>query len=98
MPLTHNCCPADGLKQSIEFFVKDVLDRLSKDEAYASLGLMVAAASLIREHTEIQRPVHRGLTRPRRGNLKRDREGCHYRQYRDYFHPTKPLFIEALFR
>jgi hypothetical protein len=57
---------------------------------------MIAATSLIYEHTEMQRTVHRGSTRARRGNLERDREGG--RLYRDYFHPTKLVFMEALFR
>jgi hypothetical protein len=32
------------------------------------------------------------------GSTKRDREGGHYRLYQDYFHPTKLVFMEAMFR
>jgi hypothetical protein len=39
--------------ESIDFF-KDVLDNSSEDESDTSSGLMVATASLIYEHTEMQ--------------------------------------------
>jgi hypothetical protein len=55
---------------------------------------MVATVSFIQEHIERQRPSHIGLARPRMGNLLHDREDGHYRLYRDYFHPTKPVFME----
>jgi hypothetical protein len=45
------------LKQSIDFFIKEVLDSSSDEESNSSLELMVAAASLIHEHTERQRLV-----------------------------------------
>jgi hypothetical protein len=86
------------LKKSIDFFVKNVLDSSSEEESCASSGLMVAAASLIHELTDMHMPMHRGSKRPRRDNLERDREGGHCRPYRDYFHPTEPVFAEALFR
>jgi hypothetical protein len=38
--------------------------------------------------------VHMGSKRPRRGNLKRNREVVHYWLYTDYFHPTKPIYRE----
>jgi hypothetical protein len=81
----------------IEFFVKGIPDSSLKDESNASPGLIVASADLIYEHTKTQRPVHRGSTRPRRDNTLRDRDGGNYRLYQDYIHPTKPVFMEAMF-
>jgi hypothetical protein len=42
--------PQMDVMQSIDFFVKDVLDGSSEHESDTSSGLMVAAASLIHEH------------------------------------------------
>jgi hypothetical protein len=86
------------LRHTIEFFIKDVLDNSSEEESNAYSELMVVVASPVHEHTERQRPSHRGSTRPPRFNLKHNREGGHYRMYRNYFHPTKPVFMDALFR
>jgi hypothetical protein len=41
-----------NISESIDFF-KDILDNTSEDESNASSGLMVAAASLIYEHTKM---------------------------------------------
>jgi hypothetical protein len=46
------------LMQLIDLFVKDVLYSLLEEESGASSELMVAAASLIHEHTEMQRHMH----------------------------------------
>jgi hypothetical protein len=45
---------------------------------------------LLHEHTS--RPVYRGSVKGRKANVKRNREKGHYQLYRDYFHPTKPIF------
>jgi hypothetical protein len=70
MPPLIVASPMD-LKQSIDFFVKGILDSSLEDESDASWGLMVAATTLIHEHTETQRPVHRASTRPRKANTLR---------------------------
>jgi hypothetical protein len=41
-------------RELIDFFVKDVRDSSSEDDLDASSGLMVAVASIIHEHIEIQ--------------------------------------------
>jgi hypothetical protein len=61
------------------------------------LEFMIVAASLIHDHTEMQKLVHRGSTRPRRGNAVHNLEVGHYRLQRDNFHPTKPVLTENLF-
>lgn len=59
---------------------------------------MMAAASIIHEHTKRQRPILRGSTRPHKANIKRNREAHHYKFLKDYFHPTNLIFSEHLFR
>ncbi|KAK1679354.1 hypothetical protein QYE76_040202 [Lolium multiflorum] len=59
---------------------------------------MIVAATLIHEHIERQRPEHKGSTRPRRGNLKRNRETGHCRLYMDYFHSTNLAYLERIFQ
>jgi uncharacterized protein (DUF1919 family) len=64
--------------ESIDFFIKDALDSSSEQESGASSGLMVPKGSLIHEHTEIQRLMHKGSMRHHRVNMKWDQEGGHY--------------------
>jgi hypothetical protein len=82
------------LRQSVNFSVNKILYSSLDDESDDSSKLMVATVSFIQEHIERQRPSHIGLARPRMGNLLHDQEDGHYRLYRDYFHPTKPVFME----
>jgi hypothetical protein len=69
----------DGHDKLIEFFYKNAIDTSSDDESYSDSKLMMAAATLIHEHSERKRHVHKGSTRPRRGNINRHREVDHYR-------------------
>jgi hypothetical protein len=47
--------------RSIGFFYKNMVDSLLDDEdSDASFKLMMAATSIIHEHTERQMPMHRG--------------------------------------
>jgi hypothetical protein len=39
-----------------------------------------------------------GSVKGRKANVKRNRERGHYQLYRDYFHPTRPIFDEQKFR
>jgi hypothetical protein len=41
-------------RELIDFFVKDIRDSLLEDDLDASSGLMVAVASIIHKHIEIQ--------------------------------------------
>jgi hypothetical protein len=96
LPYYHANKNVLGYLHRSDFFINDILDSLSQEESYASSGLMITATSLIHMHTQMQRPVHIGSTRPRRGNLKRDIEDGWL--YQDYFHPAEAVFMEALFR
>jgi hypothetical protein len=58
--------------------------------------LMMAATILLHEHT--LRPVYRGSVKGCKPNVKRNRERGNYQLYRDYFHPTNPLFDAQRFR
>jgi TRAP-type uncharacterized transport system substrate-binding protein len=60
--------------KSIEFFYMNVIDTLSNDESDGDSELMKAATTLIHEHSERQRHVHKGLTKAHMGNLKRNRK------------------------
>src|SRR3954467_2451574 len=43
-------------------------------------------------------PRRGGSSKPREANQERDREEGHIRLYKDYFHPTDPVFKEKAFR
>jgi hypothetical protein len=58
--------------------------------------MMMATAMLLHGHTS--RPVYRSSVKGRKPNVKCNREKGHYQLYRDYFHPTNPLFDAQRFR
>jgi hypothetical protein len=78
------------LSKSIQTFYKNVIESSSNEEADDDTELMMAATMLLHEHTS--RPVYRGSVKGRKANVKRNRERGHYQLYRDYFHPTRPIF------
>jgi hypothetical protein len=78
------------LSKLIRMFYKTGVDSLSDEESDDDTELMMAATILIHEHTS--RPVYRGSVKRCKPNVKRIRERGHYQLYRDYFHPTNPLF------
>jgi hypothetical protein len=84
------------LSKSIQRFYKNVIESSSDEEADDDTELMMAATMLLLEHTS--RPVYRGSIKGRKPNVKRNRESGHYQLYRDYFHPTKPIFDVQRFR
>jgi hypothetical protein len=57
---------------------------------------MMAAAMLLQEHTS--RPVYRCSVKGRKPNIKRNHEKGYYQLYRNYFHPTHPIFDAQRFR
>jgi hypothetical protein len=83
---------------SIEFFYKHVIDTSSDSDSDDGTEILMVAATLIHEHNERQMPRFGGSTRPHMSNLKRDQEGGHVQLYKDYFHPTDPLYPEHIFR
>jgi hypothetical protein len=78
------------LRKSIQTFYKTVIESSSDEEADDDTELMMAAAMLLHEHTS--RPVFRGSVKGHKPNVKCNREKGHYQLYRDYFHPTNPIF------
>jgi hypothetical protein len=78
------------LGKLIRTFYKSVIDSSSDEESDNNTELMMAATMLLHEHTS--RPVYRGSVKGRKPNVNRNRERGHYQLYRDYFHPTNPLF------
>jgi hypothetical protein len=69
---------------------KNDIDSSSDQESDDDSELMMAATMLLHEHNT--RPLHSGSVKGRKAKVKRNREEGHYQLYRDYFHPTKPMF------
>jgi hypothetical protein len=84
------------LSKSIQMFYKNVIESSSDGEVDNDTELMMAVAMLLREDTS--RPVYMGSVKVRKANVKRNRERGHYQLYRDYFHPTRPIFDAQRFR
>jgi hypothetical protein len=84
------------LSKSIQTFYKNVIESSFDEEADDDTELMMAAAMLLHEHTS--RPVFRGSIKGRKPNVKRKSKRGHYKFYRDYFHPTRPIFDAHRFR
>ncbi|KAK1641885.1 hypothetical protein QYE76_059690 [Lolium multiflorum] len=84
-PFIHCCCPHiwTGLGQLLEMLCREVVDTSSGEESNETSRLMVAAASLIHEHNDIQMPVYMGSTKGSLANLKRNRVGGHNWLYED---------------
>jgi hypothetical protein len=80
-----------NLNNSVEMFYKSVIESSSDEESDDDFELIMATAALIYEQNS--RP--RGSTKPRRANIKRNREKGHYQLYRDYFHPTYPANLRG---
>jgi hypothetical protein len=78
------------LSKSIETFYKNVIESSSDEEANNDTKLMMVAAMLLHEHTS--RSVFRGSVKGCKPNVKRNHERGHYQLYREYFHPTRPIF------
>jgi hypothetical protein len=78
------------LSKSIRTFYKIIIESSSDKESDNDTELMMAAAMLLHEHTSW--PVYRGSVKGRKPNVKRNCEKGHYQLYRDYFHPTNPIF------
>jgi hypothetical protein len=77
-------------------FYKTIIEPSSDEESDDDTELMMAVAMLLHDHTS--RPVYRGSVKGRKANVKRNREKVHYQLYRDYFHPTNPIFDAQRFR
>jgi hypothetical protein len=77
-------------------FYKNVVESSSDEESDDDTELMMATTMLLHEHTS--RPVYRGSIEGRKPNVNRSRERGHYQLYRDYSHPTNPLFEAQRFR
>jgi hypothetical protein len=86
--------PAD---RSDEFFFDHVIDTLSDDSDDDSEVIM-AMALLLLNYKENQRQRYKGLVLGHITALDRNQEPGHEQLYLDYFHRTKPLFKEPLFR
>jgi hypothetical protein len=84
------------LSKSIRTFYKTVIESSPNEESDDDTEQMMVAAMLLHEHTS--RPVYRGSVKGRKPNVKRNRDRGHYQLYRDYFHPTNPLFDAQRFR
>jgi hypothetical protein len=84
------------LSKSIQTFYKNVTESSLDEEADVDTELMMAAAMLLHEHTS--RLVYRSSVKGHKPNVKRNREKGHYQLYRDYFHPTSPIFDAQRFR
>jgi hypothetical protein len=74
------------------FFYKNVIDTSSDDESGNDSDQLMAAATLTHEHNELQRPGHRGSTRPHKDNVKRNREDGRHRLYKGYIHDISQPF------
>jgi hypothetical protein len=96
-PLIHYCCPADGPHVDDRLLCQGSPRQLVGRGFRRLFEIMVVTTSIIDEHTKRQRPMHRGSSRTCRGNRLHDREGDHFRLYRDYVHSTKPVFTKDLF-
>jgi hypothetical protein len=83
------------LSKSIQTFYKNFIESSSDEVADNDTELMIAVAMLLHEHT--LRPVFRGSVKGRKPNVKRNCERGHYQLYRDYFHPTHPIFDAQIF-
>jgi hypothetical protein len=77
-------------RKSIQMFYKTVIESSSDEESDDDTELMMAAAMLLHEHTSW--PVCMGSVEGCKPNVKHNREKGHYQLYRDYFHPTNPIF------
>jgi hypothetical protein len=77
-------------------FYKNVIESSSDKESDDDSKLMMASAMLLHEHSS--RPLHRRSIKGRKANVKPNHEKGHYQLYRDYFHPTKPMFDAQTFR
>jgi hypothetical protein len=84
------------LSKSIEMFYKNVIESSSDEEADDDTKLMMVAAMLLHEHTS--RSVFRGSVKGRKPNVKRNHERGHSQLYREYFHPTRPIFDAQRFQ
>jgi len=83
---------------SDEFFYNHVLCSSSDDSSDDETEVLAAAVLLLHEHEENQVPRYRGSVKGRAPALDRDRVAVHAQLWREYFHPTNPLFKEHLFR
>ena len=81
---------------SIEFFYKNVVESSSDDDSDGDTEMIMTAASFI--YDDMMRPTRRASINQRSANVDRERESGHARIYKDYFHPTDPIFKEATFR
>jgi hypothetical protein len=77
-------------------FYKNVIKSSSDEDSDDDFELMMAATMLLHKHSS--RPVHKGSVKGHTANVKRKREKSHYQLYRDYFHPTKPIYDAQIFR
>jgi hypothetical protein len=84
------------LSKLIKTFYKIVTETSSDEESDDDSDLMMAATMLLHEHTS--RPVYMGSVKGRKDNVKHNHEKGHYQLYRDYFHPTRPIFSAEKFR
>jgi hypothetical protein len=83
--------------RSIEFFYKNVMESSSDEDSDGETDLFFAAASMV--HDQYLLPLCRGSSsKKRKGNTDRDRVGGHEHLFKDYFHPTNPVYSEKTFR
>jgi hypothetical protein len=72
----------DGQLFNLVFYHHFIISS-SDDESDCDTDILMASTTFINEHNESQLPKFRGLTKPRKANLKRNRLGGHLRYLLD---------------
>ncbi|KAE8814117.1 Nuclear pore complex protein [Hordeum vulgare] len=82
-----------------EFFFNNVIMYLSSWESDSEDESEILVATLVvNDHISRMRPMFRGSIPDHAPALDRDRGGGHAELYKDYFHPTNPVYTAKLFR
>src|SRR4051812_43195054 len=81
----------------MDFFYKNFVESSSEEESDGETEILLVAAQMVHDHYLLP-PRKGGSSKRRQTNQKRDREEGHIRLYKDYFHPTNPVFKEKAFR
>jgi hypothetical protein len=77
-------------------YFDNVLMSFSNEDSDSETELLVAAAGMVNEHFLMPRR-RGGSSKKREGNIDRDREAGHVRQYKDYFDPIMPIYKAKAF-
>jgi len=81
----------------MEFVYKNFVELSSEEESDGETEILLAAAQMVHDHYLL--PPRRGDSSKRcEANQERDQKEGHIRLYKDYFHPTDPVFKEKAFR